>query len=1011
MPLGLRTTSPARSLAALGEVIDDAKGDDPLSPVTCIVPSNLVGVMSRRALGRASGLLGVDMVTIGRLAELIAGPVLAAQGRRPMSGPIVELAVRRVLAGDPGSFEPVAEHPTTIDAIRRAHEELRLAGDRAGALASTRRGRELLRVSRGVVRRLSSDWYDDADLFQVATELIGGAGRPPLDPVIVHLPREMPARHVEFLQTLGAHTPTTVVMTLTGESEADRAPLSVLERLGLAGEAATNVDAVVPTVEPAAPRRLISVTDADDEVRHAARAVVSASRGELTGESVPFERIAILWPTHRPYARLVEHHLDRDLIPWNGRGGIELVERIAPRLLLHLLRIDRPALRRSALFELLADVPARDVDAAVHPSASWARYARAAGVTDEWDRALERLVARTEHPDQRDRIRALSAFVTELRHRLDDPTRRRTWEAWAAWSRDAIDWWLGLRAAMRFDDAEYRAWEALIAALDRLGGLDLVDEPVDRAGFASVLESELTDLAVRQGRIGHGVTIGSLASGPGADIDVAIVLGAVDGTLPPTPRPDPLLGDAERRSAAMRTSDDQADDLAHAFAATLQSTAAIVLVPRGDLRATTTHHASRWLVGRVDTTDAVVVASSTAGLRDLTWPGAEHERRLRDRLRLAAGGPLSSHHPGLGDDEELRRSLLLAEHRAHPELTVYDGDLSGVALPTLDDAVVSPTQIETWAACPFQYFVQYLLHVRHDEDAEREITMSPLHAGSLLHEALDRFHRDVLRGEAPSPDDGWTHEHETVLLGHFDDCCDEFERAGRTGRPAVWHGHRTALRHDLLAWLAHDGELLRQRSAHLHASEFSFPTDRDGTPTVADRIALPLPDGRSLAVRGSVDRVDVASDGSIVVTDHKTGRDRYQKLTDDDPTLDGSKFQLPVYAAAARALVGGEGPVRAEYSMFGAGGYARRGVEFGDGVWNEVADRLGHVVDGIEAGWFPLDAPEPGFRLWNECWFCNPDDLSTADIHARWSRKRSDPRVRRWFGPDGERDEPDEATT
>ncbi|MEM8748381.1 MAG: PD-(D/E)XK nuclease family protein, partial [Actinomycetota bacterium] len=540
----------------------------------------------------------------------------------------------------------------------------------------------------------------------------------------------------------------------------------------------------------------------------------------------------------------------------------------------------------------------------------------------------------------------------------------------------------------------------------------LVADPVDRPGFAAVLESELSDLAVRQGRIGHGVTIGSLASGPGSDVDVAIVLGAVDGLLPPVPRPDPVLGDAERRAAAMRTSDDRSDELAHALALTLRSTSAVVLLPRGDLRATAAHHPSRWLDERSDAPDTLVIPSSTAALLDLEHPGAEHELRLRDRLRRAAVQPLTSGDHGVDGDEVLARSLRLSEHRALPELTVYDGDLSGVGLGRVDDTVVSATQIETWAACPFQYFVQYLLHVRHDEDSEREITMSPLHAGSLLHEALDRFHRDVLAGAAPTPaTDGWDPDHERVLLRHFDDCCDEFERAGRTGRPAVWHGHRTALRHDLLAWLAHDGELMRQRSAQLHASEFDFPVDRNGSPTVDGPVALPLPGDRTLSVRGSVDRVDVSSDGAIVVTDHKTGRDRYQKLTDDDPTLEGTKFQLPVYAAAARALVGGSGPVRAEYSMFGAGGYARRGVDFDDSVWREVAGRLGHVVDGIEAGWFPLDAPEPGFRLWNECWFCNPDDLSTADIHARWSTKRHDPRVRRWFGDQDDDDHDEDGAT
>ena len=58
----------------------------------------------------------------------------------------------------------------------------------------------------------------------------------------------------------------------------------------------------------------MSVTDADEEARRAVRAIVDAARG-----GTALGRMAILWPTDRPYARLVEHHLDVAGIDWNGR--------------------------------------------------------------------------------------------------------------------------------------------------------------------------------------------------------------------------------------------------------------------------------------------------------------------------------------------------------------------------------------------------------------------------------------------------------------------------------------------------------------------------------------------------------------------------------------------------------------------------------------------------------------------------------------------------------------------
>ena len=119
---------PAEALDELARSIESAKAGDRLAPVTVVVPTNTCGVMSRRALGRRVGIVGVDMVTLNRLAELIAGPTLAAAGRSPMSSSLVDLAVGRVLDTQPGSFRSVAGHPTTIVALRRLHEELRLAG-------------------------------------------------------------------------------------------------------------------------------------------------------------------------------------------------------------------------------------------------------------------------------------------------------------------------------------------------------------------------------------------------------------------------------------------------------------------------------------------------------------------------------------------------------------------------------------------------------------------------------------------------------------------------------------------------------------------------------------------------------------------------------------------------------------------------------------------------------------------------------------------------------------------
>jgi ATP-dependent helicase/nuclease subunit B len=153
----------------------------------------------------------------------------------------------------------------------------------------------------------------------------------------------------------------------------------------------------------------VSTTDADEEVREAVRLVVDAAR---TG--TPFERIAVLWPAQRPYARLVEHHLTAADIPWNGRPGTTLAEHLAPRLVLDLLDVDRRGLRRRNVFDMLADVPMRGPDGEHLPTASWERVSREAGVArdDDWDRRLGSLAGSERWGTS---AASLQAFIADLR--------------------------------------------------------------------------------------------------------------------------------------------------------------------------------------------------------------------------------------------------------------------------------------------------------------------------------------------------------------------------------------------------------------------------------------------------------------------------------------------------------------------------------------------------------------------------------------------------------------------
>ncbi len=984
----------ASALSALAAAVRSAKGDDPLAPVTIIVPTNAVGVTARRWLGGHGGVAAIELVTPARLAERVAGAELAAEGRLPVSTPLIDLTVRDVLRVAPGDYETVAGHPSTVTSLRDLHRELRLAGPSASSALhrSSRRGREAARVSSMVAERLRDGWFDEADLLGRAIERIGdGIELPPQ--AIAFLPRPDRGLATDLLVAIGARSCLHVLAEWSGVDAVDAETIAFADALGCAPALPST-----PVASERSDGTVISSTDADEEVRHAVRRLVEAARAD-----VPFARMALVWPTDRPYARLVEHHLGVAGIPWNGRPGTLVTERLVPRFLLDLLQIDRRGLRRNDLFDLLADVPVHTLEGRRVSVARWERLARAAGISrdDHWMPRLHRLAAsmraRDRHDDADD-VDQFIAFIRDLRADLGHPRQARTWAEWAEWCERQVLTRLGNSVLDQLDEAERLASDHANRILDRLRHLDAISRPVTRGEFRAAFAAEFDVAPGRLGRLGDGVTIGSLAGTVGLETDLTIVLGAADGLLPPAPPGDPLISDADRHAAGLTTAHARSHRIHRSFIGHLTTAREVVVsAPRGDLRATTDRLESRWIARHLTDAERIDVSSHHASLLRCAFPSAPHEHRLRSRSLAALAGPASLE-ADCATDIVATNALRLKAARRSDRLTEYDGDLSTVSIDHFARPV-SASRIEQWRSCPHGYFMRHLLGIRALDDPTDELGLSPMEQGNVVHETLDRFHRRVIEGDVPQPGpDGWGDQALAALVEIFETTADEFERSGRTGRPANWFLQRRSVRNELLNWFVADGRLAGDRGGAVLHSELRFGDDA--------AVSLPIVDGRRIRVMGFADRVDRVDGGGLVIMDHKTGKaDSFKKINDADPTEGGTKFQLPIYAAAALAAIGEEvgesdTPVRAEYDFFDRGGYERYGYSFDPDVWQQVSHDLQDVVDGIESGLFPAVTGPPKYRHYVECHYCEPDGLGVDERYADWSLKRSDPRVTRWFPDD-----------
>ena len=1018
------TACGAPATAALADAITAAKGDDPLAPVTVVVPSNLVGVSARRTLaaGSPAGLAAVRFETVLGLARLLAGPSLPGERRR-VTDPVVGAAVRSVLTASADLLRPVARHPATERALIRVHRELRELDDHAlTALADAGpRAAEVVRLHREVHGRLADCYVDEVDLHRAAAATV--AARHPLfdglGAVVLHLPERLPASGLALLEALAANGPVAAVAAHTGDAEADAPLRHLVGRLG----------GTLPTEPPAvaASHLLVrSVADPDEEARLAVREVLAGARA-----GIAFNHMAIAHPGNDRYARLLHQHLAAADVPFNGVAGRRLGESLTGRTLLALLALPDHDLARTAVMAVLSSGAILGIDSRPVPVTAWERLSREASVAagiSQWQERLERYAddqdvrlteleaegadeSRLRGPRER-RARAddLLAFVQRLADDLDPEEHPTDWPGLTRWAAGLLERYLGSPAdRANWPPEEADAHVRVGDLLRNLAGLGTIEAAPGFANFRRAVADGLDREVDREGRFGNGVFVGGFGATAGLDFDRVVVVGLAEGVTPSRRRDDPLLADAVRRTldGALTLRAERQADLHRSLLATFAAGATdrVLVFSRGDFGSRTEAVPSRWLLDQVEAelgerpnpaqlealeADWFATSSSFAqSLEQLDHPADHHEYALAELLRDRHRGLL----PDVSDrrltDVVLDRGIALVRGREDPELTRFDGLLDGVELPSPADGhtILSATRLENWVRCPYAYFMRYVLGVGSLDEPADEDGITPLARGSLAHEILDRFLTESIEADdLPSPDVPWGPAHHQRL----DRICDEefalVESRGLTGRPLLWQRDGGRLRRALQEFLFQDDERRSDDLLTPVAAEMAFGFDG------AEPFVLHLSDGRTLRFRGRIDRVDRAVGGGLVVTDFKTGKKQYyNKVSEDLPDANGQYLQLPLYGLAARErLARPDADVEARYWFLTDGGRVV-GHPLSDPVLERFDLVLTTIVDGIERGLFPARPPKSSYGI--GCDYCDPDDLGTKSRTDLWDRKRLDPRL------------------
>ncbi|AVZ40958.1 MULTISPECIES: PD-(D/E)XK nuclease family protein [unclassified Dietzia] len=927
---------------------------DALGRITVIVASFGAARDLVRALALSGGAAGVAVRTADQVVADLSAPALAPRAALPF--PLLEAAVEKALDADPGELRAVAGEPVTGQAVARAC--LRLGTVEAGSVAAENRlHSEVLRLSEQARAMTGSAYYTQFEAVSGAIERLDGLGR-----VVLAAP-------------------------LRG-TEAERRLRAALHSRGVTPIPGTGADHLASAAEPdgdgaVTGTHVLHASDPDDEVR----AVVRFVRSRLA-DGLPGHRIGVYYPSPDPYLRLLIRAFSEAEIVVNGPSATDLGRTTAGRSLVRLLAIDPDLMPRADLLSIVAEgaVALLDDRGTAVSSRRLEMLTRmrvpVIGAGD-WTRLADHLADRGDQSgdgftdSDRAAAAALLHLVDRIRSTLGALESARTWSE--------VGETLDTLLTSLFRQTPDRA--AVQAAVGSLADLDTLSPAITRERIVGAVSTRLDSITERVGEEGAGVSLGPIDDAVGRDLDTVCVVGMAEGLLPVLHRPDPLLPEGAVEPPASELLDERYRVLQLALSA--GANRRLCSFPRGSMRGGGHRIPSRWLLPTLSRLSGEQVHATrwqeaVAGCPAVTAvpsfvdgvlspapllgpdPATPTELRLRE---LAARGWRA----GPTAPEPLIRAHEMRRDRRLGVFSRFTGDVSSVnELVTVLDTPVSPTRLEDWAQSPYLFFLATVLRVRVLDDPAADIEMDLRDYGDLVHAILQRYVGERLAlGVGPDRD---------LLMRALSDECDKAVAAAPGLLTPLWRRRRMLLAAELGRWFEEDSAD-SDAGWRPTATELGFGRGLPGEPSAG--IALEVITSRgpeTLLLAGSIDRLDVR-DGAQRVTDYKTGKPPGVELRpgEDDPTVAGTRFQLPLYAAAAASARHMPVSEARYWYCTERGGFEQISLTISDAVMDRVRSDVGHLVDAIRRGWFPLKGGRGSSRDL-------ADLLGGADLDRTWER-------------------------
>lgn len=1010
------TGAPAGLIASLAAACRAA----PLEEKVLVAPSLAVGhTLVERLAREGSPWLHLRVETARTIALEIVGPALAREGLRLLSRAqalaLVEQACTETLSPD-SYFGPLRDQPGFHRALQRTFDEIRAAGLTAAALPArafgdARKVKELKRILARYDEDLARGGFIDG--ASVLRRALGVA--------------ERDASRARYLVVDGVET-----------SPVER---RLIEKVAGDGLEILAAEPVERWTEVARGARLLRATGEENEIREVFRRALA--------DGIPFDEIEVLHTDADAYPALVWELAREHDVPVTFSGGVAVPFTHPGQAALAFLDwiaagFEAEVLRKSLAAGALTFErrPRRAGEASGTRAVARAfREAQIGWGAARHRTALDRLIAELERPEAP--RREDDAGESERAERIGRRERRL---AAAREARRFADRAVDLAASGAGESCDLRAMasgcrgfvvefarvagELDATALSALESLfeELAVLPASRlppAEAAARLADAVRGLAVDASRPRPGrVHVADFRSGGFSGRRHTFLLGLDEARHPGADLEDPVLLDSERREinrlagpAALPLHRDRPRESARALEATVARLA-------GGLTASY----SSWNLRSLDQQSEQFPSPFFLDLYRVRSgrPEADYSAMLR-ALPEAAGflpgtaralddaewwlSRLEAEAPSAAGAAEAVRALYphledgarAEQARQSDDFTVWDGGIRGGA-PELDPREngepQSASRLETLARCPYKYFLQHVLRLEPPKELERDTTewLDAMTAGSLLHEVFREFFERITRdGEKPE-----VARHAALLEAIAEERIADFRERIPPASELAFGQRRddilVACRTFLLLEEAH----CREVSPRWFEVPFGLPRAETRAAIASpEPVAIPISAAASFLLRGSIDRVDEAPDGSFHVWDYKTGGAWRHK--EGRGIAGGRQIQHALYALALEALLaraGIDGSVsRSGYFFPGRKGEGlRMPMALDDRATRSVLVRL---FDLLRAGSFPHATDR------DDCRYCDFEAVCggaarSAEAASRKLEKSTLPALRAFREIDGE---------